>query len=1185
MLNQKNNRDHHKDTHQNTHQDDNQGSHLNNHNNASNHNNANHHENKEQAHTHDNKNENGHNNEQNAIGTLFETISTALNADFIGQESYFEALCQYFLSKLQADAFGSLLLVGEPNTFKKNSVKSIFSQIDDSGLLGRFELVEMDMGHYLFSLGFNVFLTDLMKVFSGNAKGIIFKNVELATDQMHTVLSKITPGGVIKLEKPYTTRDMFMVEVDENAAEIIDDEKIEVINCPEKFYIFNYNRRPNDTLPQFLENELPQRDTVLYTRALTKAEKLAMMERILNKVLKDIEAAHHVKIQLNTDSQSGKTPVKRLYKYISSFEERENFTFMEYTRYKLGDPLERLLNTVDYPGESIYLYVTNNDIYCRIREERYNLSAYVTASLSEVKYRLHAHTGLKAFKTFMTQIENNHKVQAIRRQMGLKTIPVNLNTVFTGNAGTGKSESAELMYDYLLALAILEKDTFVCVSQSDFMTDDVEKLNENLTALFEKARGGVLFIDEIASIFGTEESEAFINALSDGYAAYGSQIVMILSGKDDGMLQMLQENALADVFPNRVHFTDYTPNEMYEMAISYAKQQGYAIDPMVKTSLIDLFDQTQIKEKKGLGNARFVRNVIDRAIAELRKNYLYNPDQPLDTLSKQHFNFNFSIDFDLESRLANIIGLDDVKNLLRAQYKLLIAQEKRRSVGVHTEIEQNLNMVFAGNPGTGKTSIARLVAEMLRTMGFLRKGQLIETDRSGFVSDIPGETAKKTEQKFKEALGGILFIDEAYTLANDAIGREAIETLLKLIEDYSKEVIVILAGYTEDMEAFFDVNIGLRSRFPLWTTFKDYKPDELLAMAKHLFKQKGFRISERAEQEMAKNFIDIYENADMQSGNGRLVRNYVENLIRIQSIRIAEEHASAHEMNLIKDIDIERYNFSDRNQDYNFNAMLDTYSGNSESKQYLNDMYKLLKINDLRKRFGYTVDLNKYNNLVFTGEMGTGKHKMIDLLGELLTNFGLTKSKFPYELNYEEIIVNLDRGQSLEDTFAKGIGRVILIDNADQLTTYDKFQSMMSAFIKFIDKNRTRTYFILNCSADGVQNLFASYPSLAYRFPVHIHFENYTASELYSLVANELAIRGYAFENETGDILKEALEELQQNKFMLLKNGLLAKQFLDYIIRMQSVRIFDEKEGLDNLMVIEAIDIISAKKRFIEKNT
>jgi SpoVK/Ycf46/Vps4 family AAA+-type ATPase len=588
---------------------------------------------------------------------------------------------------------------------------------------------------------------------------------------------------------------MFLVEVDAHA-EAVDDNKIDAIHCPDKFYIFNYNRRPNDTLAAFLANELPQRDTVLYTRALTKDEKLAMMERILHKVLLEIEERHHVKIQLNPDPQSIKTPVKRFYKYIASFEERENFTFMEYTRYKIGDPLEKLLNAAGNPDDTVYLYVSNSDIYCRIREERYNLNAYVTASLSEVKYRLHAHTGMKAFKTFMTQIENNYKVQGIRRQMGLKTIPVNLNTVFTGNAGTGKSESAELMYDYLLALDILAQNTFVCVSQSDFMTSDVQKLRENMAALFEKAKGGVLFIDEIASIFGTDESEAFIDSLSEGYATYGNQIVMILSGKDDGMLKMLQENALADVFPNRVHFTDYTPSEMYEMAVAYAKQKGYAIDPDVKGSLIDLFDQTQIKEKKGLGNARFVRNVIDRAIAELRKNYLYNPDQSLDTLSKQHFNFNFSIDFDLESRLSSIIGLDDVKNLLRAQYKLLIAQEKRRSVGVHTEIEQNLNMVFAGNPGTGKTSIARLVAEMLRTMGFLRKGQLIETDRSGFVSDIPGETAKKTELKFKEALGGILFIDEAYTLASDAIGREAIETLLKLIEDYSKEVIVILAGYT-----------------------------------------------------------------------------------------------------------------------------------------------------------------------------------------------------------------------------------------------------------------------------------------------------------------------------------------------------------------------------------------------------
>ena len=1122
------------------------------------------------------------------IAPIFDKVIEELNNEFIGQETYFEALCQYFQKNIERESYGTLLLVGEPNTFKKNSVHSIFRHLDESGLLGQYKLAEMDMDHYDFKLGFSVFLTDLINLLKSNAKGIIFNNVERASMEILYVLSSIKPLDKIQLKKPYTIREMFWVEIEADAQNNVEESCIETIDCPEKFYIFSFNRRKNDQLPQFLEKHLNQCDQLLYTRELTKDEKLSMLQHILYKVLNDIEATHQIKIKFNQKGQHGDAQIKKLYKYIASFEEHEKFSLMEYVRYKISDPLDKLLRLKPNHVDAVYLYVMENEIFCSVNEERYNLKDYVTPSLSEVKYRLQTRIGLKTFKTFMAQIENNYKVQSIRRQMKLKTAEVNLNTVFTGNAGTGKSESAKLMYDYLLALGVLRNERFVSVSQSDFMADDLNKLQENISALFESARGGMLFIDEISSIFDSEAnkaSEAFIHMLSEEYLKYGNEVVMVLSGKDDEMLAMIESHALEAVFPNRVHFTDYTPSEMYEKAVIYAKQKGYAIELSIKDDLIALFDKTQIKEKKGLGNARFVRNIVDRAIAELRKNYLYNPNQVLETLTKEHFNFKFSIDFDLESRLSDIIGLEDVKNLLRAQYKLLVAQEKRRSVGVLTEIEQNLNMVFAGNPGTGKTSIARLVAEMLSAMGFLKTGQLIETDRSAFVSDVPGETAKMTELKFKEALGGILFIDEAYTLASDAIGREAIETLLKLIEDYSKEVIVILAGYTDEMEAFFDVNIGLRSRFPLWTVFKDYVPDELFAMAKKIFQSKGFRISKKAETEMAKNFVDIYENADMQSGNGRLVRNYVESLIRIQSIRIAEEHTSANEMNVITATDLEYYNFSDRNQDYNFNARLETYTGNSESKKYLLDLYKLLKINDLRKRKGYAVDLNKYNNLIFTGEMGTGKHKMIDLMGELLTNLGFIKSKTPHELNYEEILVNLDQGNALEDIFNKGIGRIILIDNADKLVAYEKFQSLMSAFIKFIDKNKARTYFILNCSKEGLSTLLTSYPSLAYRFPVHIHFENYSIEALYALILNELKTRRYVLESGCDEILKEALEELCQTKYRVLKNGLLAKQFLDYILRAQSVRIYDKKEAQEKLMHIASVDIISAKKKFMEKNT
>lgn len=284
-------------------------------------------------------------------------------------------------------------------------------------------------------------------------------------------------------------------------------------------------------------------------------------------------------------------------------------------------------------------------------------------------------------------------------------------------------------------------------------------------------------------------------------------------------------------------------------------------------------------------------------------------------------------------------------------------------------------MIFAGNPGTGKTSIARLVAEMLNSMGLLKVGQLVETDRSSFVSDIPGETSKKTEEKFKEALGGVLFIDEAYTLANDSIGREAIETLLKLIEDYSREVIVILAGYEEEMENFFDVNIGLRSRFPLWTKFEDYNPNELLEMAIKLVEAKGFKLSKNGYSELKKNFVEIYENADAQSGNGRMVRNYVEQLIRNQSIRIAESDISVYEMNLINTKDIKAMNAIKYDNHFDLEKKLNDLIGNEELKDFLRGQYKLMKIREKRKKLGFQVDLNKYMNMVFTGESGTGKRQ------------------------------------------------------------------------------------------------------------------------------------------------------------------------------------------------------------------
>jgi replication-associated recombination protein RarA len=761
--------------------------------------------------------------------------------------------------------------------------------------------------------------------------------------------------------------------------------------------------------------------------------------------------------------------------------------------------------------------------------------------------------------------------------------------IFVGNAGTGKTDAARITFEYLNSLGVLTKGVFKEVSKADFISDNIGETAKATLNIVNSAIGGVLFIDEAYSLQENEsdiKGKIILETLMKSIEDHKDDLIVILAGYKKDMSTLLTYNqGLKSRFPNVITFNDYSPEEMYEIALIIAKNKGYNIDGNVKNDLIDLFTRNQVTERKSLGNARFVRNVIENAILDASKKYFSDPLRKIDLLDKSNFNFNFKAKFDLEQKLKNIIGLDEVKNLIRSQYKLLAAQEKRKSVGVATEIEQNLNMVFAGNPGTGKTSIARLVAEMLNSMGFLKRGQLIETDRSGFVSDIPGETSKKTEEKFKEAIGGILFIDEAYTLANDSLGREAIETLLKLIEDYSKEVIVILAGYNKEMEDFFDVNIGLRSRFPLWTTFEDYNPEELFIMAIRLLTSKGFKLSSNAYKELKKSFVDIYENSDMQSGNGRMVRNYAENLIRIQSIRVAEEDISVYEMNLITSKDVEKLIFSEQDSSYDLEKSLEKISGNEKSKEFLRNQYKLFKINEKRKRMGISSDINKYMNTLFTGEMGTGKQIILNAYAEMLYSIGIIKSKSPIEISVDEIILSLSGGKKMEDILSKGIGKIFFIDKAPLFMHEKNFSSISSEIIKFIDRNRNKLVIIFNGEKDEMKKMMEISPPLSYRFSTSLDFEDYSLDDLKAMAIKILLDKGYTMDEKCKEILGRIIGELNENKSIIIKNGLMIKQFLDNTIRAQSVRIYDEWESKEKINLIETTDLLKGKSMFLDKNS
>jgi len=246
---------------------------------------------------------------------------------------------------------------------------------------------------------------------------------------------------------------------------------------------------------------------------------------------------------------------------------------------------------------------------------------------------------------------------------------------------------------------------------------------------------------------------------------------------------------------------------------------------------------------------------------------------------------------ELLETLDALVGLENIKQSVKS----LINFVKVRKLREENELPNppvTLHMVFTGNPGTGKTTVARILSELFKAIGVLSKGQLVEVDRSGLVAGFVGQTAIKTSEAVTSALGGILFIDEAYALAPEVgtgndFGREAIETLLKMMEDHRDDLIVIVAGYSEPMERFITSNPGLESRFNRYFVFEDYNSEELYAIFNGMCARSEYLLTDEAKEYAKEHFRLIYEMRDENFGNARHVRNFFENIVTVHSDRVS----------------------------------------------------------------------------------------------------------------------------------------------------------------------------------------------------------------------------------------------------------------------------------------------------------
>lgn len=548
-----------------------------------------------------------------------------------------------------------------------------------------------------------------------------------------------------------------------------------------------------------------------------------------------------------------------------------------------------------------------------------NLEDEVNLTFEEVMMKMDNLIGLTDIKVKVREHAKYIQFLQLRKDKGFEEKEeINVHSVFIGNPGTGKTTVAKMMGKLYKKMGLLTKGHVTEVDRVDLVGEYIGQTAPKVKAVIEKARGGVLFIDEAYSLarsnddskdFGREVVEILLKEMSNG----PGDLAVIVAGYPKEMKHFMDSNpGLKSRFKLYFEFSDYLPQELIQIADYASQEKGVVLLPESKSQLNEIITEAYRNRDRSFGNARFIFDLVEKAKINLGLRIMdtKNPSALENTqLETIEFNDVDKIQIEspkeipnipvdpkfLEKSLQELDELIGMKSIKKQIHELVDLVRFYQETGRNTLNNFYLHTVFIGNPGTGKTTVARILTKIYKALGMLERGHIVETDRQGLVAGFVGQTAIKTAEKVDEAKGGVLFIDEAYALtsntsggaAHSDFGNEAIQTLLKRMEDQRGEFFVFVAGYPDNMEEFLKANPGLNSRFDKVLKFEDYEPAELMEIAMYMFQEKGFKLRKAAREHMASYLNFLYEYRDKYFGNARAVRGIVTEVIKNQNLRLA----------------------------------------------------------------------------------------------------------------------------------------------------------------------------------------------------------------------------------------------------------------------------------------------------------
>ncbi len=751
----------------------------------------------------------------------------------------------------------------------------------------------------------------------------------------------------------------------------------------------------------------------------------------------------------------------------------------------------------------------------------------------------------------------------LRSRKDISTVRLSVNAIIIGETGTGKTALSGIIRDYFFQHKIIEKPKLTMVDAVDYQRF-VDKWDENI----KKARGGLLFFDNVQKLLPDKYSNQ-VNPLDKLFVEmdkWNDNPIVIMAGLPKGLDDFLESNPAVK---NRFKYTFRLPTPNYQELCDITRMElrsKYGISafsPDAEHQLTRFFKyQIKIKDET-FGNA----HVAMKTAEDIFTSFISRGAQAVEIEKediKGYVPEERSLD-DILRDLDSFIGMDEVKQAVREIAFSVQNSLRRQERGLGEQEKLSMHIVLTGNPGTGKTTIARKLGEILAAIGYLDSGHVVEVDRSQMVSPYQGETPKVVNRLCDKAIGGILFVDEAYTLAplsqageRDNQGAQALETLMKRMEDDRGKFVVIAAGYRTEMENLFRVNPGMRSRFNYFLNIEDYNPEELFRIMQVFAQSKKYIFSEEAEQLTRKMISELHQHREKDFANGRTMRSLFDQICKNQAKRLQNGNLSQMTNEQLMTIQTEDIPY-EAPKEVDYTECLKKFEGMVGLESVKKEVSNLAAFLNLQIKRGET-NTFQGKHYVFTGNPGTGKTTVARIMADVFKTLGILSRGQLVEADRSKLVAGFS-GQTAIKTnqlIDSAMGGVLFIDEAYTLKSSDNDSfggEAIDTLLKRLEDDRGKFICIVAGYTEQMHDFIDANPGLKSRFTQTIHFDDYTPDELTQIFLNLAAKKHFVVDDATKDAIHRGFEQLFLRRDKNFGNAREARRIFNEAVEKQSQRL------------------------------